>query len=79
MQSRVRPVAFSLQQRPAGHKIGRLQMSSKLQQIRTELKVIREWDEKFESPDTLDNIGAECRRIRREELLSMFYWLAVSN
>jgi hypothetical protein len=51
----------------------------KLEQIRAELKIIQEWNDKFQSEKTLDPVGEECRAIRRDELLSMFYWLAAKN
>jgi hypothetical protein len=54
-------------------------MPSEIQTIRTELKAIEEWVRKFKPGDALDEIGVECRRLRREELLRKLAELASRN
>ena len=56
-----------------------IQMPGKIHTIRREIKAIEEWDRKYAPKDITDEIGVECRRLRRKELLRKLSELASRN
>lgn len=54
-------------------------MLSQVEQIRLELKAIENWDRQFPPSLLLDEIGMECRRIRKEQLLRELAELSSKN
>ena len=56
-----------------------LQMLPDLMAVRAELMLIDEWNRRFPPLDILDEIGFECRRIRRRELFCKMARLALMS